>query len=238
MPCENYREALIDAAAAGSTPSRELRSHLEACASCRAAFADEMQLFAAIDQSLRVTVNADVPASLLPRVRADLNERPASRRSWIPAFAGVGIAAVLVVALVLARKSARVGVEPNPLAIPSAHNFPSVANPPMTPAIAPQEMAWATRKHIRVGALKTAPAVEAAGVEAEVLIPVGQKRALDVLLAKLRQGELQAEGVPIERFEKPIEILEVSPLDISPIEIKPLPDVNAEAASPESKTKR
>ncbi|MGC1416590.1 MAG: hypothetical protein WA817_14990 [Candidatus Acidiferrum sp.] len=238
MPCEDYREALIDAATAGSAPSRELRSHLEACASCRAALTEEQQLFAAIDTGLHATANAEAPASLLPRVRDQLSEQPVSHRSWILAFAGVAVATALVFAFVLARKSARVGVEPIPLAIPSAHNVPPFANPPTTPAIAPQEMARAARNHIRVGALKTAPAVDAAAVEAEVLIPAGQKRAFDDLLAKLRRREVQGDALLAEKPEKPLETLEVSPLDITPIEIKPLPDVATKSTAPDEKAGR
>src|SRR5277367_1821229 len=72
MPCENYREALTEAAAADAVPSGELRSHLDACASCRTAFTEEQQLFAAIDTGLRASANSDVPATFLPRVRANL----------------------------------------------------------------------------------------------------------------------------------------------------------------------
>ncbi len=238
MPCENYREALIDAATAGSAPSRELRSHLDACASCRAAFTEEQQLFAAIDTGLHATANADVPASLLPRVRANLNERPASRRSWIPAFACVGIAAAVVVALVLARMPARNAFKASRQAIAAAHNVPTALGHSTPTPVVPLKTARTARKHVRGGALNATPVGEASGVEAEVLIPAGQKRALDVLLAQLRQGELQTEVLLAERPEEPLKSLEVSPLDISPIEIKPLPDVSTETASPENKTKR
>ncbi|MGC1619405.1 MAG: hypothetical protein WA765_13025 [Candidatus Acidiferrum sp.] len=238
MPCENYREALIDAAAAGSARSREVRSHLDACASCRAAFADEMQLFAAIDQGLRVTANADAPASLLPRVRAQLLEQPVSRGSWVPAFAGVGIAAALVLALVFARRPARNAFEASRQAIAAAHNVPTVLGHSTPTSVVPLKTARTARKHVRGGALNATPVGEASGVEAEVLIPAGQKRALDVLLAQLRQGELQTEVLLAERPEEPLKSLEVSPLDISPIEIKPLPDVSTETASPENITKR
>ena len=102
MPCENYREALIEAAATGAAPSRELRLHMDACASCSAAFAEELQLFVAIDSGVRATANSEVPASLLPRVRARLNEHPATRRFWIPAWAAVAAVAALVFAASIA----------------------------------------------------------------------------------------------------------------------------------------
>ena len=238
MPCENYREALIEAAAADIAVSRELRSHLDACAPCRAAFAEEQQLFAAIDQGLRVTANADVSASLFPRVRAQLSERPVSRRAWTPAFAGIGIAAALVVLFSVARKPARNGVDANPQTISATHNLPSAVNQPGPPTIAPPEIARTSRKHARIGIVKIAPAAVAASTEAEVLIPSGQKQAVDALLTTLQQGGLRTDGLVRESAEKPLETLEVSPLDISPIDIKPLPDVETKSTAPDEKTGR
>lgn len=160
------------------------------------------------------------------------------RRFWVPAFAGIGIAAALVVALVLARKPARNGVEANLQAISAARNVLPAVNQPATPAGAPFEALRTARKHTRVGAVKTAPAVAAVGVEEEVLIPAGEKHAVDVLLVRLQQGDLPADALPVEGREKPSKILEVSPVDISPIEIHPLPDVESKSAAPDEKTRR
>ena len=238
MPCENYREALIDTAAADSEPPRELRLHMDACASCRAAFSEEQQLFAAMDSSLRVSANAVAPKSLLSRVRAQVTEQPVSRRSWAPVFAGIGIAATLVVALFLARKPARPGGEPNPQVTSAARNVPPAINQPVASTIAPLEIARRARKHARVGMVESARAAVAASREAEVLIPSGQKKAVDILLARLQRGEVTADVFLAERPEKSLKTLEVSPLDISPIEIKPLSDVETKLATPDEKTGR
>ena len=84
MPCENHREALTEAAATGSAPSRKVRSHLDICASCREAFTEEQQLFAAIDTGLRARASTDVPPTFLPRVRASLENASGSERRWMP----------------------------------------------------------------------------------------------------------------------------------------------------------
>jgi hypothetical protein len=238
MPCENYREALIDAAAADSTPPRELRLHMDACASCRTAFSEEQQLFAAIDGSLRVSTNATAPTSLFSRVRAHLMEQHVSHRPWAPVFAGVGIAATLVVALILARKPGRDGGESNPQMTSAARYVPPAENQPAASTVAPVEVARRARKHDRVGMVESAPAAVARSTEAEVLIPAGQKQAVDILLARLQRGEVKADVFLAERPEKPLKALEVSPLDISPIEIKPLSDVETKLATPDEKTGR
>jgi hypothetical protein len=113
MPFEHDKGALIEAAASGVEPQGELRAHLESCDSCRAAFAEEQNLFASIDAGLHVKVNADVPVSLLPRVRARLDETGAPINSWITNRFVLATAAVVVVAFFAARavRHANVGNE-------------------------------------------------------------------------------------------------------------------------------
>ncbi len=237
--CEKYRMALTDVAAVAAEPSLELRSHLDACASCRAAFTEEMELFAAIDINLSITANAEVPASLLPRVRAGLVERPASRRFWVSASAGIAVAAVLVVAIVLAHKLGSSGTEPNPQAISAAHNTPSVVDQPATSAVSPPQIARMSRKHSRVGAVKTEPNGDVAGVEVEViLIPAGQKQAVDTLLARIQHGEVEPDLLRAEESGKPLQDLEVSPLAIPGVELKLLPDMSEESGSQNKGTSR
>jgi hypothetical protein len=83
MPCKHDKDALIEAAASGAEPQGDLRAHLAGCADCRAAFQQEQSLFASIDAGLHVAANAEVPASLLPRVRARLDEGVATQRRWL-----------------------------------------------------------------------------------------------------------------------------------------------------------
>src|SRR5229473_7955540 len=103
MPCKHYKDALIEAAAGGAEPRGELRAHLSGCIDCRAAFEQEQSLFASIDAGLHATANAEVPGSLLPRVRASLDEVSAPRRIWVTNWLVLASAAVLVVAFFAAR---------------------------------------------------------------------------------------------------------------------------------------
>src|SRR2546423_14825106 len=96
MLCEHYKEALIEAAASDVPAPGDLREHLDGCSDCRAAFEEEQALFSSIDGGLRVAANADVPASLLPRVRAQLSGQSVARRSWIPVWAVLGAAALVL----------------------------------------------------------------------------------------------------------------------------------------------
>jgi hypothetical protein len=226
MPCENYREALIEAAATDSAPSRELRSHLDACASCREAFREERQLFAAVDSGLRVTANAEVPASLLPRVRAELNQRHVPQPSWVPAGAAMAAVVALVAVIVFLRGFGRDTVPTNASVNLFAQHVSPAEIQPDPPVVAAIEATSLPAKNKTVWAAKTAPVVQAE--EAAVLVPAGERQAMDALLAGVRQGQVKADILLAENSEKALADLQISPLAISPIAMKPLADVGAE----------
>jgi hypothetical protein len=224
MPCENYREALIEAAAGDSAPSRELRLHLDACASCREAFREERQLFAAMDGGLRVTANAEVPASLLPRVRAELNQRHVPDRSWLPSGAAMAAAVALIAVIVFVRGFGHGTVPTNASVNLLAHH---VSPAEIQPVLAAIEATSPPAKNKTVWSAKSAPIVQAE--EAAVVVPVGEKQAMDALLAGVRQGQVKADVLLAENSEKALEELQISPLAISPIAMKPLADIGAES---------
>jgi hypothetical protein len=238
MPCENYREALIEAAATGSALSRELRLHLDACASCRAASFEELQLFAAIDSGVRTTANAEVPASLLPRVRVQLNERPVPRRAWFPAGVVTAAAVSLVAVIVFVRGFDRDGGRTNPPANSSAQNIPPTEIQPAPPVATSIETTSPPAKSKLPRPAEIPRVFGAAEVESSrVLVPAGQQRAMEVLLASVKQGKVDGEVFLAEKPEKTLEELQVSPIDIAPIEMKPLEDVSPESAPQNEKTR-
>jgi len=239
MPCEDYREALIEAAARDSAPSRELRLHLDACASCRAVSSEELQLFAAIDSAVRTTANGEAPASLLARVRVQLNERPVPRRAWVPAGVVTAAAVVLVAVIVLVRGFERDGGRTNPPANSSAQSIPPTEIQPAPPVVASIETTSLPGKRKLPRPAESPRVVGAAQVRASsVLVPAGQQRAIEVLLAGLKQGKVAGEVLLAGQPEKTLEELQVSPIGISPIEMKPLEDLSPRSAPQNEKTRR
>jgi anti-sigma factor RsiW len=77
-----------------------LKSHIDACPTCRVAFERERSLFADIDTSLRATANAELPASFLPSVRARLVEFEAPRSTTFSARVAFAAACAAIVVLV------------------------------------------------------------------------------------------------------------------------------------------
>jgi hypothetical protein len=107
MFCESYRQSLGDAAVAGEALSPALAAHLQQCESCATWLAVEQELFRAMDEFLSIRANAEVPVSLVPRVRAALPENRLSAKHfawndvWIPAL----LAAVLIATTVVIPRS-------------------------------------------------------------------------------------------------------------------------------------
>jgi hypothetical protein len=114
MPCQPYEEALNEAAAGGVEPQGELRAHLAGCTACRTAFEEERALFAAMGAGLHFAANAEVPASLMPRVRARLDAEPARSRGWVGNWLVLASAAAIVAGIVVARTVWRPAVRENP----------------------------------------------------------------------------------------------------------------------------
>ncbi|HEY6267231.1 MAG TPA: hypothetical protein VIX11_02945 [Candidatus Acidoferrum sp.] len=228
MPCKHYKDALIEAAAGGGELQGDLRAHLGGCAECRAAFEQERSLVASIDAGLHLTANPEVPTSLLPRVRAQLNDLSASRRSWVPAWAALAAMAALVLAVVAVRGLRQDAPGQNPQSGAFAHaDLP--AKIPAVAAGAPPQTNSGQRmnKHRLPAKIQASASIE----HLPVLLPAGQKAAFDAWLDGLRRGKMKANDLLAQKSDLPLQDLQISPLDLSPIEMKPLANVSGESPS-------
>jgi hypothetical protein len=217
MPCQPYKDALIEAAASGTEPQGGLRAHLAACADCRAAFEQERSLFASIDAGLHAAANTDVPVSLLPRVRARLDEEPAPRRVWATNWFVLASAAVMVVAFFAARSAWR----SNPTSQPG-----EIAQKPVVPAssqgrglaVQPSlEKKDLTNNQLFIAKSHSAPRWLGKGhISPEVLVPHDQ----ELLLAEYaEQWSLHKHPLLVaQKFDATI----LSPLYVEPIQIDEL----------------
>ncbi len=234
MLCEHYKEALIEAAASDVPAPGDLREHLDGCSDCRAAFEEEQALFSSIDGGLRVAANADVPASLLPRVRAQLSGQSVARRSWIPVWAVLS-AAALVLTIVSVRSTRDDASRQNLQSGAVAHaGLP--AEIPTTPISALPQTGPGLRmkKHGVQSKAQASASVE----QVPVLLPASQKVVIDAWLDGLRRGKLKANDLLAQKSDLPLQDLRVSPLDVSPIELKPLADVSGGSPSQDGEAKR
>jgi hypothetical protein len=220
MPFEHHKDALIEAAATGVEPPGELRAHLVACDSCRAAFAEEQALFASIDAGLHVKVNADVPVSLLPRVRARLDEAGAPLNSWITNRFVLATAAVVVVAFFAARAVRHTNVGNEPVETSVKTGIPPVTPPSQKQtAVVISPVEKNSNSPRQIAGVKNSPAAKASvrrNTEPEVLVPRDQ----EILLAAYAEQWNLHKRAPLMAQDSNATIL--AQLQIAPIQIDEL----------------
>ena len=224
MPCQHYKNALIEAAASDSHPQGELRAHLDVCLDCRAAFEREQSLFASINTGLHVTANAEVPASLLPRVRARLDEEIAPQRRWIQpmTFAAASVALAFVIFLFAWPHDASPDRQ--------AKQTPQlpVSETPVTDDRHPNSGSGSqivSFNRTRVHSTLLRPV---ASSQPEVLVPPDEREAFSRFVAVLdERREVALDLVtpaPLTKDESP----SLEPLQINGLEIKPLAGTESE----------
>jgi hypothetical protein len=229
MPCEHYKDALIEVAASGSAPSGELRAHLDWCASCRAAFDEEQSLFSAIDSSLHASVNADVPSSLLPRVRARLDEAVTTQPRWMHPLvlvsAGVALASLLVL-VIQPHRSVPDNVAKQTPAAPTREASTMGTHKGISPSKIQITSSAVNHSH----APRNSTLVHSvASSNPEVLVPPDEREALARFVAVLNdRGSLAA--ALLAPAEKRDALLSLDPVQIKDLEVKPLEGTESEAS--------
>jgi anti-sigma factor RsiW len=227
MPCEAYKQALIHAVAMGETPSGKMAAHLNGCSACRVAFVEEQQLFAAINSGLRGISNNVMPASLVPRVRSRLEEQSVNSFGWLKVGVLFATAALVVVTAVFIHRLRRENREPPSMLIAAKRDHAATEIPTyVVPAVEPQKQdaGLVRAKRSRERPIRG----DAAHAEVAVLVPAGQKQVVDALLAALRSGTMESDGLVAAKNGQPPPTGELSPLGIPEIQIKPLAAVSEE----------
>jgi len=221
MPCQQHKEALIEAAANGAELQGDLRAHLAGCTDCRATFEEERSLFASIDAGLHVAANAEVPASLLPRVRTRLEQGAAPRRIGATSWLVLASAAVLFVVFLAARalwrpNAVRQPVEMSAKVPPPEHvTAPSekqAAESPLGKDDVSNHQLVISKHHAALVAAKTTP---------DVLVLDDQ----EILLAEYaEQWSLHKHPLLLaQQFDATIlSPLQVEPIQIDELGVKPL----------------
>ena len=232
MPCKDYREALIEAAASGSRPQSDLRAHLNACASCRAVFEQEQALFASIDAGLHVAANADVPGSLLPRVRVRLDEATAPRLRWVRrlVFACGGVAfAFMIFLMARPHRAAREELaKQGPVTVPASMPPAKSVNREETSSEGTQIAAIPVNRSHTLRDSTSSPS--AASSNPEVLVPPDEREAFARLVGVLNERSDLGASLLAKVPEKEDGLAAVDPLQIPDIEIKPLEGTETETS--------
>ena len=228
MPCEKFHDAIAEAAAGRVQLQKELRSHLEGCGACSAAFAFEQSLYASIDSGVRAVANSEVPSSLLPIVRVRLRDEAIPERgrifSW-PSLVGGTLAACALV-LTVAVWQSRNGREGNSISTISSE--PTVALPSNRLPSTPSSAVWSSNSMKR-GALRS-PQSAARGENTildeprfEIIVPKDQELLL-ASYAKEMRGKSRRTLIEEDSQELEPAALQIESIQIAQLDVKPLAD--------------
>jgi hypothetical protein len=228
MPCEHYQNALIKAAASGAEPQGELCLHLAACATCRTAFAQEQSLFSSIDTGLHASANAEVPASLLPRVRARLSDEAAPSRMWTQPliFAAASFALAFAILLVVWPHHARPDSQ--------AKQTPQIPVSETTVTSGRRQNSVPATQIISSNVNNPKPPGHStllrptASSEPEVLVPPDEREAFARFVAALQERSDVAVALVTPSNHEKDESSSLKPLQIDRLEVKPLEGTESE----------
>ena len=217
MFCEAYNRSLMDAAAS-SELSPKLRGHLAECESCHSAFAQEQSLYAAIDTGLRAAANAEIPSTLLPRVRVALNNEPlphANFQKWVFVSAVFAGAFILTVIFELRHREApATTVTAETPALPSPR-----LNELHPSALAAENSIQQSKK---AEATRPIPTGAAAPLTAEVLVPNEERAAFEKFLAREKAPSENSSAAVLLVPEAPKELVPLPAVEIASLKVLPL----------------
>jgi anti-sigma factor RsiW len=226
MNCRSAQEKIVDAMASREPGLRgDLDQHVRECAGCHAFLASHASLASAIDSHLRLIANEPVPPSLLPAVRARL-EQEAAPRQWIFSwrFAAVATVVVLLVATVIGMRDSDKPGRPKETTAKVAHGSPDVNRPPTVssqiqlPAPKASRFAAAVRK-ASIPAHSSAP---------EVLVLPEEQQAFRRFVSDISKDRASANALVSAAPDSGDGPVEIALLAIENVEIKPLEGTDSE----------
>lgn len=219
MPCEKYQAALIELVSSSAEAGRDLRAHLDTCVSCAELLRQERLLVASIDSDLRRIANAEIPATLQPRILARLAEetRAEGARNMIRigGFAAAAVLAVLLLAFLWPRDVKEAVARPGTKPVPAERQEGSASQKQ------PADIALRAVTRIPQHNAKAA-ALVAGKSEPDVLIPPEEREAFAHFVSSVQERKELALALVNPAPEKKTEFLDVEPLQIARLEMKPL----------------
>lgn len=233
MLCDKFKEALIDAAAAGAALPASLRQHFDVCPRCSETLTAQKRLFAAMEGGLRSRANFTVPANFDHRVRAALQVQASpQRRPALSTFLVVSMpaAAAVLIAILFTQSPRHGGKE-------SAGNSvvePNLLASPLAPVLSGNARSLGPTRKVSSGvgnALKTSHTfepVDGRNADAEVLVPKGQEELLMKYMEGIAARRTQIVLSASLQHEPEMRPIEVPSVQISQMAVKPLPDLSAD----------
>jgi hypothetical protein len=194
------------------------------CAGCRAFLASQASLASAIDSHLRLIAKEPVPPSLLPRVRARLEQETAPRLSILRwQFVAVATVVVLLVAAAIRMRDSDKPEHPTETTAKVAPGSPHVNRPPT----ASPQINRPAPKIPRVAAIRKA-SVSAHSSAPEVLILPEEQQAFRRFVSEISKDQDSAKALVSAAPGNGDAPVEIALLTIENVEVKPLEGTDSE----------
>jgi hypothetical protein len=217
MNCKRCREKILESLAAGQKVLPVGAScHRESCEACREFFHAQQTVFFAIDKNLRSLSNQPVPPSLLPSVRARLDEVsvPSGLRFYTLTVVAVTAAALLTINLGYRLR-------------PSVH---SAKSSPVTSVVsgsvfAPQRELPRNqeprKRYIPAPKVRRFAPVSSAGVP-EVIVLAEERQAFAKFVSEVPEEPDVAQALALPTPAESGDAVEIALVQIDELEVKPL----------------
>lgn len=215
MFCESYREALSKAALRGERLSAEVQMHVTACAPCRESFSEENALLALLDTAIQARVNAEMPASLLPKVRQNITALPETRSWRVPVLVCAASGLVIgAIGLWFAVRTRVLPVSPEP--------SPRAISVPVTNELNTAQSESSGQLLVASNPEGRRPRRVAPKPEPEVLVSSEEQIGFQKYTASLRNKGAEAAGVIKVNTAAEIEPLQIASVEVKQLSIQPL----------------
>jgi hypothetical protein len=228
MLCDEYKEALIEAAANAAPLPNSVREHVDACARCYETLAAEQKLFAMMKERLHFRANLPVPANFDHRVRAALPVQVSlQRKSHLPLFAWGSVAAALMMGIALMQSVKLSNKEPQTSAVQSGPSVPELQS---STASAVNGSDFSAKRYPKTGTFaisKYRKGPVAGNEQPEVLVPRGQQDLLVKYMEGVSARKTPAILTASSTHDPEVKPIEVLPVEISQLVAKPLPDLSS-----------
>lgn len=228
MNCQNARQQITDTLAAGQAKlNGEIAAHVRACAGCRTFYAQQAEVFRAMDFGLSAMANEPAPASLVPRVRGRMEETRASN-PWFYRF--LPAAAVLVIACLIALPLVRRSFRPGGVQVTVIPKRSENGVEPRQPLAGQPEKSRvppATREPSpRHSARPAAPQMPAQTVELAILVSPEESQGLLQLAAAVPRSPQWAQAMVHPATPPASQIAPIEPVEIANLEVNSLSEGN------------
>lgn len=223
MSCDRHTDAIIDHAC-GADITAEAAAHLDGCGACRRVFDEQGRLVRDLDEQLARALEVEPSPHFVPGVLARVARSTVGVRDamW---WAGAAAAAAVVMSVTFGslRSTERRSEDHHAAVLPS--NLPSLpvadlTPSPLAPFPSPEETSRPVDSRRRVERPRSVVG-RPGGIEADVVVPAEESRALARYLALVRRGALDVSTLPSPDetgVAAPVEIV-IAPLAVDTLAV-------------------